>query len=234
MDWKLLGRSTPPGSVLLKDYSGIVVLAGADTPFHPGDRVAGLAMGGLGDPPTAGAAATYATVEADLAWLVPASLGLADATTFGIAGSTAAFLLYFILGIAEPATVPTPTVSPTDPAQWIAVSGGSTQVGLFLIQWAKLSGYKVIATASERNFALVKQYGADRVVGYAERHAAITDMTGVEPRVVAELAGGSSWALSRAVADNSGARYVAVLDDPAGHAKHVNYGRVFKPVSVGY
>ena len=35
---------------------------------------------------------------------------------------------------------------------------------MFAVQLAKLLGYKVIATASPKNFDLVKSYGADEVV----------------------------------------------------------------------
>ncbi len=42
--------------------------------------------------------------------------------------------------------------------------GGSSSVGLFQVQIAKAAGYRVVATASEENHALVKEYGADEVV----------------------------------------------------------------------
>lgn len=51
---------------------------------------------------------------------------------------------------------------------WYLVYGGSTSVGFFAIQLAKLAGYKVVATASEHNHALVKEYGADAVVDYRQ------------------------------------------------------------------
>jgi len=41
------------------------------------------------------------------------------------------------------------------------VYGGSSSVGQYAIQLAKLSGYKVVTTASERNHELVKSFGAD-------------------------------------------------------------------------
>lgn len=43
------------------------------------------------------------------------------------------------------------------------VYGGSSSVGQYAIQLAKLSGYKVITTASKRNHELVKGLGADLV-----------------------------------------------------------------------
>lgn len=53
------------------------------------------------------------------------------------------------------------------------VSGGSTAAGLFVIQLARLAGFRVIATASPRSFDLVKNYGAEHVVSYADLPAAI-------------------------------------------------------------
>ena len=41
--------------------------------------------------------------------------------------------------------------------------GGSSGVGLFTIQLAKLMGHKVVTACSARNFDLVKSYGADAV-----------------------------------------------------------------------
>ena len=46
---------------------------------------------------------------------------------------------------------------------WLFIYGGSTCVGLYAIQLAKLSGYKVVTVASPRNHELLKSYGADAV-----------------------------------------------------------------------
>lgn len=46
---------------------------------------------------------------------------------------------------------------------WVFVYGGSTGVGQFAIQLAKLSGYKVVTVASPRNHKFLKDLGADAV-----------------------------------------------------------------------
>lgn len=46
---------------------------------------------------------------------------------------------------------------------WVFVYGGSSGVGQFGIQLAKLSGYKVVTVASPRNHELLKGLGADAV-----------------------------------------------------------------------
>lgn len=49
--------------------------------------------------------------------------------------------------------------TPTDLLVW----GGSSSVGQFVIQLARLSGLRVIVTSSPRNFALLRSLGADLV-----------------------------------------------------------------------
>jgi NADPH:quinone reductase-like Zn-dependent oxidoreductase len=61
-------------------------------------------------------------------------------------------------------------------ARWILIYGGSSSVGLFAIQLAKLAGLKVITVCSTRNFELVRQYGADAVVDYRDVKAAVEEI----------------------------------------------------------
>lgn len=58
--------------------------------------------------------------------------------------------------------------------------GGSSGVGLFTIQLAKLMGHQVVTACGARNFDLVKSYGADAVVDYkdADAVAKIKEATG--------------------------------------------------------
>ena len=46
---------------------------------------------------------------------------------------------------------------------WVFIYGGSSGVGQFAIQLAKLSGYKVVTVASPRNHEFLKALGADAV-----------------------------------------------------------------------
>ena len=45
---------------------------------------------------------------------------------------------------------------------------GSTSVGQYAVQYGKLSGYTVIATASPKNNDLIKSLGADFVFDYRD------------------------------------------------------------------
>ena len=97
----------------------------------------------------------------------------------GIAPFTALMALYDLLEFPEPHSIPSvPSPSPlasSAPAASsasakipILISGGASSVGLYTIQIAKHSGLYVIATASERNFDLVRSFGADVVVDYRD------------------------------------------------------------------
>lgn len=73
----------------------------------------------------------------------------------------------------------TTTTTTADPAQ-ILIYGGSSSVGLYALQLAKLMGYKTITTCSPHNNDLVKSYGADEIVDYANpaAHLKIKEITG--------------------------------------------------------
>ena len=65
----------------------------------------------------------------------------------------------------ESAVANPPTPPPPFP---ILISGGASSVGQYAVQFAKLSGLYVVATASERNFSLVRSLGADVVIDYRD------------------------------------------------------------------
>jgi D-arabinose 1-dehydrogenase-like Zn-dependent alcohol dehydrogenase len=96
------------------------------------------------------------------------------------------------------------------------IYGGSTSVGLFALQLAKLAGYKVISTSSPRNFDLVKRYGADEVVDYHDAEAAvkaIRDKTdGKLAKVLDTISEGESFKIClESFADEGKRKYNALL-----------------------
>lgn len=67
-----------------------------------------------------------------------------------------------------------------DNAPWVLVYSGATSVGQFAIQLARYAGYRVITTASPKNFDLVKKLGADVALDYRDDNVAamIREATG--------------------------------------------------------
>ncbi|KAL7283725.1 hypothetical protein ACG7TL_003162 [Trametes sanguinea] len=127
-----------------------------------GEHAAGFVMGGTF--PDSGAFAEYVKTPAELAWVVPeGTLTYEQAATMGCVFWTAVQALYHPtrLGLVEPPEKITKE-------EWVYIHGGSSSVGQFAIQLAALSGYKVVATASPRNFDLVRSLRASAVFDYAD------------------------------------------------------------------
>lgn len=227
-DWKQLDASlTGPGTVVGVDVAGEVVAVGSNVSrFAVGDLVAGLAVGNKST--ETGGAAEYAVLNEGLGFAVPAGLDLAHAATWGIGAGTAAQVLFQSLGHAYPTG---PAASNTN-GPWFFISGGSTAVGSFLIQFAKRAGLRVVATASPANFAFVQQNGADAVVDYhaPDVVARILEITGGKVSQGAELAGGAGWAISTAVVREGGLASI-VPGDPTGKEIGSSLGTVQLRVS---
>jgi NADPH:quinone reductase-like Zn-dependent oxidoreductase len=166
-DWKHIAYLSPPGVLVGCDYSGVVEAVGKDVrkKFAKGDRVCGFAHGGNAVQPEDGAFAEYIAVKGDLQWKIPETMSFQEAATLGVGISTVGQALYQSLKLA----LPTEPIKDNTP---ILIYGGSTATGTLAIQFAKLSGYKVLTTCSPRNFDLVRSLGADEVYDYKDANSA--------------------------------------------------------------
>ncbi|KAI0707802.1 GroES-like protein [Earliella scabrosa] len=181
-DWKHVDFVGAPGSILGCDFSGHVVKVGKNvsTP-KVGDHVAGFVHGAAFE--DEGAFAEFVKTPADLVWVVPENTFTHDeAATLGCAFWTAVQALYHPtrLGLVEPP-------AKVSGEEWILVYGGSSAVGQCVIQLAALSGYKVVTTASPRNFDFVKSLGASEVFDYKD------------PDVVAKIKAATGDSITKAV-----------------------------------
>lgn len=161
-DWMHIDFLVQDGGPLVGcDYAGIVeeVGGGVVKPFKKGDRIAGFAHGCNIKQHEDGAFAEYIIVRAHLQIKIPDSITFEDACTLGVGVTTVAQGLYQHLGLAWP-TEPVKNSPP------VFIYGGSTATGILGIQYAKLSGYKVLVACSKQNFELVKSFGADHVFDY--------------------------------------------------------------------
>ncbi|KAF8579983.1 GroES-like protein [Ramaria rubella] len=161
-DWKHIKNLCRPGTILGCDFSGIVVKLGPaiTASIKLGDHVAGFVQGAYWT--DRGAYAEYLKTDSDLAWVVPeGTVSHEEAATLNCGLWTAVQAFYHPgrLALVEP---PLKTTS----GEWVFIYGGSTSVGLYAIQLAHLSGYKVATVASPRNHPLLKDLGADVVIDY--------------------------------------------------------------------
>lgn len=208
-DWKHVAYLSPPGVLVGCDYSGIVEEVGKDVKkqFKKGDRICGFAHGGNASQHEDGAFAEYIVVKGDLQMKIPDHMSFQDAATLGVGINTVGQALYQSLKLALP-------TEPIKDATPILIYGGSTATGTLAIQFAKLSGYKVLTTCSPHNFDLVKSLGADEVYDYKDANsaAAIRKSTNNNLKLVMDCI---SLEASAAFCDNAisteGGEYSALL-----------------------
>jgi len=134
--------------VLGTDGAGTIAAVGSQVrSFAVGDQVYSYSW----DNPKGGFYAEYVAVPAKLVGHVPAGMSLRDAGAIGTTGLTA------IQGIDDALHL--------KPGETLIIHGASGGVGTLAVQFAKLRGVRVLATASgEDGLNLVRQLGADAVV----------------------------------------------------------------------
>lgn len=145
---------------------GTVVQAGPNVRgnWKEGDRIAGVIHGCNKCDLQQGAFAEYALVREGVQMPVPASFSDVEAATLGVAISTVGLGLYQQLSLPWPESVPADT--------WLLVYGGSTATGSIAIQFAKLSGLKVVTTTSAKNKSFALSLGADAAFDYNDAECA--------------------------------------------------------------
>ncbi|KAH7303088.1 zinc-binding dehydrogenase family oxidoreductase [Stachybotrys elegans] len=164
-DYKMTGRKAHAGAVAGHDFAGTVVAIGPNVrtiaPLTNGDRVLGAVPGVHSLTPRAGAFAQYTCAPDYVLLKIPSFISFEEAVTFGASIGTVGMALFRSL------QVPGYPMEPASrPGQTVLVYGGSTATGTLALQILKLSGLKPIATASPKNFDLVKSYGAEAVFDY--------------------------------------------------------------------
>ncbi|MET3567030.1 NADPH:quinone reductase-like Zn-dependent oxidoreductase [Leifsonia sp. 563] len=133
------------------DVSGTVDALGAGVEgLAVGDEVVGFL------PMTAdGSAAEYAIAPAEVLARAPHSIPLADAAALPSVALTARQALFDDAGLTS--------------GQRILITGAGGAVGGYAVQLAKRAGAYVIATASPRSSATVREAGADEVIDHTAR-----------------------------------------------------------------
>ncbi|KAA1479340.1 GroES-like protein [Dentipellis sp. KUC8613] len=154
-DWKSIEWGTiKPGSGTGCDFAGVVVEIGEGvTNVSVGDRVAGFVVASLG---ITSSFREYTVAAAHPLYKIPDNVTDKEAATLPLALATAAIGMRRLTDYPQGAPY----------NRYVLVWGGASSVGLYAIQLAHLSSYKVIATASPKNHELVKQHGADVVIDY--------------------------------------------------------------------
>jgi len=147
----LVGAELPVPFVVGSDFAGTVEAVGEGvTNWHPGDAVWGANQGGQG---RQGTAAELACVGAEWLHATPEGVSDEEAAAIALVGITAHIGLVLKAGLRE--------------GEIVFVNGGAGGVGSMVVQIAKVSGARVIATAgSDARVTKAAELGADEVINY--------------------------------------------------------------------
>jgi NADPH:quinone reductase-like Zn-dependent oxidoreductase len=164
-DWKHVDYLADPGARVGCDYAGVVEEIGKNVTkdFKKDDRVAGFSHGSSAIEHEDGTFQEYCAAKGDIQIKIPDNMTFEEAATLGVGITTEGQALYQSLRLPLPNDSAAIQKSAGTP---ILIYGGSTATGSLVIQFAKLSGFKVIATSSPHNFDYLKSLGADAVFDY--------------------------------------------------------------------
>ncbi|KAL5118643.1 hypothetical protein ACEQ8H_003494 [Pleosporales sp. CAS-2024a] len=210
-DWKNIDRACSPGSIAGCDYAGVVEEVGKGvTRYKVGDRVCGFVRGGDPYDKENGAFAEHVKAKEGINLKFSEHVSFEEAATLGVGLSTVAQALYQELGLPFP---PNKVQEPTP----LLIYGASTATGTLAVQFAKLSGCEVFATASPHNFDLLRKLGADHVFDYREAHVGATIRKAAKDKIslVLDCVGeGSSTEICLAAIGSNGGHLTALLPPP--------------------
>ncbi|KAI1613293.1 zinc-binding oxidoreductase alcohol dehydrogenase [Exophiala viscosa] len=168
-DWKHAAFGLARENGLLGcDFSGTVEEVGSKVTksWSKGDAIMGVAHGGNASQTEDGAFAEYIVAKGDVQIKKPDSLSFEAASTLPLGATTVGQGLY-----QKALKLKLPT-DPVKDKEYVLIYGGSTATGALAVQYATLSGYKVITTCSPRNFDYVKSLGAAEAFDYNDKSAA--------------------------------------------------------------
>ncbi|KAL8717641.1 MAG: hypothetical protein Q9225_005130 [Loekoesia sp. 1 TL-2023] len=152
------------------DVAGRVVACGEQVgqDYKQGDRVAGLCFGIKTNDPTSGAFGEYALLKGALSLHVPDHVSDTEAATIPVGINFVGQALYQTLKILLPVLH---SENPKPEGSAMLIYGGATATGLFALQFARLSGRRVLTACSPRNSQLIKALGAHEVFDYHDAEA---------------------------------------------------------------
>ncbi|RSL98994.1 hypothetical protein CEP52_009953 [Fusarium oligoseptatum] len=152
------------GAVLGCDFAGTVVETHQNvTNLQTGDQIAGFVWGG--EIKGLGAYSAYTIADERLSFKIPDNISAPQASSVPLAANTAWLALFSgdCLALSRDGSAKkTP----------LLIWGGSSAVGIFAIQMAKLYGIEVVTTCSPQKFELAKNSGATYVFDYNDPEVA--------------------------------------------------------------
>ncbi|WP_022899103.1 zinc-binding alcohol dehydrogenase family protein [Humibacter albus] len=192
-------------TVIGGDVAGDIAAVGPGvTRLRVGDRVLGMAAGTEKNRnrPAEGAFQHYVVLMQNLVSPIPDDMPYERAAVLPLTLSTAASGLFQ----EDQLGLELPHVPAAERDEVVVIWGGSTSVGSNGIQLARNAGYRVVTTASPRNFEYVRSLGASAVADYRSRTAVHETLDAIGRDSLAGVLAIGAGSLRPALAIASGAR----------------------------
>ena len=227
-------------TILGHDVAGEVVAVGPGvTRFRQGARVLGEPVGMVTKRNEENAFQAYTILQTNMASEIPDSISYESAAVIPLGCSTAAAGLFQ----AEKLNLQFPTEPPQKPTgQTVLIWGGASSVGCNAIQFAVAAGYKVVTTASPKNFEYVKKLGASEVFDYKDPAVSEKLVRYFKGKTIAgalDCIGADAWTICMDVVHKStGTKFVATAkhgfpDPPEGVTIKTFFAITIKDNEVG-
>ncbi|KAF8608436.1 GroES-like protein [Ceratobasidium sp. AG-I] len=159
VDWKIADHGflvEVYPTVLGSDGAGIVESLGPEvTGLKKGDRIF---FQGTYKPADYATFQQYTLVDSEIISKIPDNINDDAASTISVASMASVTGLFQKMGVAFPESGPTATGKP------VLILGGSSSVGQYAIQLARIAGFSpIVTTASAQHIDLLKSFGATHV-----------------------------------------------------------------------
>ncbi|GLA72630.1 hypothetical protein AtubIFM55763_003512 [Aspergillus tubingensis] len=224
-DWKHVDFDTCTGTIVGCDYAGVVEAIGPRVRklWKKGDRVAGFVHGCNVKQTHGGAFAQYVIAKGDIQFRVPEWMSIDGAACLGVGMMTIGQNLYQSMQLPGPGMACDDEITDMqrdekgndEDIPSILIYGGATSTGSLAIQFAKLSGLRVVTTCSEPNRAWMHELGADAVFDYHDPHVGdrIREFTDDTVELAFDtISTNQTAAICAAAISSSGGCYNALLD----------------------
>jgi NADPH2:quinone reductase len=209
MQW-VKGRDESRGVNAGDDVAGVVKAVGAEVfEYQPGDRVAALHRMGEDH----GTYAEFTVVPANTTFMLPPNIAFEAGAGLPLSFMTASLDLYQHLMLPLP-----PAPDKKDMA--VLIYGGSSAVGAYALQLAKLSKVGPIITVARSGIDFVKSLNAaTHIVDYRQRNVEVDILTGLRGKKLAlaldSISGHGSYEyISRVLQKSNGGGHIDMVDPP--------------------
>ena len=163
-DWKSLARLPAVDAIIGVDFSGTVDRIGDGvSKFRPGDRVAGFVHGSVASNHEYGSFTEFVLAFEHLTALLPDHMDFEEGAILGVGITTVRQAL------GQTLQLPWPSPKPTSKAlsdTTVLIYAGQTATGSLAIQFAAMSGVRVITTSSPESFDRMQTLGAEKAFDY--------------------------------------------------------------------